>query len=144
MKTRYSSLVSIKKDAMQKSEGVLQEALATLHNAEEAYADALRALQNITTPQSGKIVQFLSYRQLLDAQRRVIEETKEWVSFAGSQVKQAQESLKKAMMEYEKFNYLEVEEIKRIIKQQKLQEAKDLDEIALLTFTKKSSTGAFL
>ena len=64
---------------------------------------------------------------------------KEWINFANSQLLQAKKQLKKDMIEYEKFNYLEVQEIKKIIKKQKEQEAKDLDEVALMTYSKKDN-----
>jgi len=43
------------------------------------------------------------------------------------------------MIEHEKFKYLEFEEIKKALKIKAIQEAKDLDEIALMTHVRKSS-----
>jgi len=42
------------------------------------------------------------------------------------------------MMEHEKFQYLDFEEIKAELKKRKFKEAKDLDEIALMTYAKKN------
>ena len=61
----------------------------------------------------------------------LIEKNKKWVDFAYSQLVQAKEQLKKDMIEYEKFNYLEVQEMKHIIKKQKEKESKDLDEVII-------------
>jgi flagellar biosynthesis chaperone FliJ len=144
MKTRYSSLVGIKKDAMQKSERLLQEQNHLLQKAQKAHADALEALGEIQTPQGGKISDLLASRGLLDAQRVIVQKNQEWVSYAHSQVQQAKEALKKAMIEYEKFNYLELEEMKKILQEQKIQEAKNLDEIALLTHTRKMAKNSLL
>jgi len=137
MKTRYSSLVSVKKNMMQKSERVLQSANANLNSAMMALEISYSALKNINTPTTGQISEFLSSRTLLDAQRAVIKHNQEWVEFAKNQIKHAKEKLKLDMIEFEKFNYLEVQEIKEIIKKHKIKEAKELDEIALLTFDKK-------
>jgi flagellar biosynthesis chaperone FliJ len=41
------------------------------------------------------------------------------------------------MIEYEKFKYLEVQEIEKVLKAQKIAEVKRLDEVALMTFGKK-------
>ena len=142
MKTKYSSLVGIKKDAMQKSERVLQEANANLQKAQEALRVSLYELSNISLPQHGAISEFLSSRTLLDIQRSLIKHNEEWVEFAKQQVQNAQEALKKSMIEYEKFKYLELQEIEQILKKQKIQEAKDLDEVALLSFTNKVITKA--
>jgi len=137
MKTRFSSLVSVKKDSMQKSERVVKEANQNLHNAQQALSESLQQLQEIALPQEGIISDFLANRTLLDAQRTLIKHNEEWVAYARQELFNAQEELKHAMIEYEKFKYLEVEEIKKILDARKLQERKDLDEVALMTYEKK-------
>jgi len=42
------------------------------------------------------------------------------------------EELKKANIEYEKVKYLQIQEIKKIIKKNRLKEAREMDEIAIL------------
>lgn len=137
MKTRYSSLVTIKKSSMQKSERVLQGANADLNSASMALQLSYDSLKDVEAPQVGTMSVMLASRTLLASQRSVIEHNKGWINFAKNQVSQAKEKLKSDMIEYEKFNYLELEEIKKILKEQKVQEAKDLDEVALMTYSKK-------
>ena len=134
MKTRYTPLVSVKKNIMQKSEQVLQQANASLLNAKEALKLSLEALNGIETPSSGALSAFLSARALLDSQRKIIVEQEAWIAFAEQEVSKAQEQLKLDMIEYEKFKYLELQEIKKIEQKQKMEEAKNLDEIALMTY----------
>ena len=143
MKTRYTSLVRVKKNIMQKSERTLQRANANLNNAQIALNLSFESLKDIDSPQVGQISDFLSSRMLLDAQRGVIRHNEEWVEFAKQEIQKAQEELKQNMMEYEKFNYLEIEEIKKIIQQQKKAEAKELDEVALMTYSNKQKKEAF-
>jgi len=138
MKTRYTSLVSVKKNIMQRSEQVLQSANANLNSALIALEISLEELGELHTPKSGQISDFLSHRSLLDSQRVVITHNQEWVSFARNEINQAKEQLKLDTIEFEKFNYLEVQEIKEILLKRKIQEAKDLDEIALMTYDKNS------
>ena len=69
----------------------------------------------------------------------MIKHNQEWVFYAKNQVQIAKEELKKSMTEYEKFNYLELEEIKKILDKQKLTESKELDEVALMTYTRKTT-----
>ncbi|MBA1432157.1 MAG: flagellar FliJ family protein [Epsilonproteobacteria bacterium] len=138
MKTRFSSLVTIKKNSMQKSERVVQKANQNLANAKEALQESLRSLEEITSPKEGNMAEFLANRSLLDAQRALIAHNEEWVTYAQKELLEAKEQLKHAMIEYEKFKYLELQEIEKILKAQKLQEAKDLDEVALMTHTKKT------
>jgi len=78
--------------------------------------------------------EMLASRTLLESQRGIIQHNKEWVNFASNQVNQAKKQLKLDMIEYEKFNYLELQEIEKEIKKRKIKEVKDLDEIALMTY----------
>ena len=137
MKTRYSSLVTLKKNKMQKSEQQVQSANATLNSALVALEISSQSIYTLTQPESGSMSDFLASRTLLDLKRSEIQHNKEWVKFAKAQLKDAQAQLKLDMIEYEKFKYLELEEIKKIVKKQKMQEMKDLDEVALMTHTRK-------
>jgi flagellar biosynthesis chaperone FliJ len=125
---------------MQKSEQALQSANATLKSAMRALEESFEGLNSIESPTSGSISIFLSSRVLLDAQRAVIQNNEEWVLFAKKKILEAREQLQKDTIEYEKFNYLELQEIKDILKKRKIQEAKDLDEIALMTYDRKKLT----
>ncbi len=138
MKTRFSSLVHVKKNIMQKSERLLQKANANLHNAKKALIESLAFLQDIEPPTHGKIADFLANRALLDSQRAIIKHNEEWLTYTKTEVTQAKEQLKCDMIEYEKYKYLEYEEIQKALKQIKIKEAKDLDEIALMTYTNKN------
>ncbi len=144
MKTRYTSLVSVKKNIMQKSEQVLQNANANLNSALISLELSENELKNIQSPQSGQISEFLASRTLLDSQRALIQHNQEWVAFAKSEIKSAQERLKLDMIEYEKFNYLELEEIKKNLAKIKYEEAKELDEIALMTFEKSKKKKEYI
>ena len=138
MKTRFSSLVTLKKSTMEKSERVLQGANADLKNATNALELSYSSLNDVgSVPNRGTMSEMLATRTLLESQRGLIEHNKEWMYFAQNQVDQAKEKLKLDMIEHEKFKYLEVEEIKKVMEEKKLQEAKDLDEIALMTHSRK-------
>ena len=138
MKTRFSSLVTLKKSTMEKSERVLQGANADLNSATMALQLSYNSLNDVQAPQSGTMADMLASRTLLDSQRGMIEHNKEWMNFAQKQVNQATEQLKSDMIEHEKFKYLELEEIKKVLKKRKLEEAKNLDEVALMTHARKS------
>ncbi|MCF6341114.1 MAG: flagellar export protein FliJ [Sulfurimonas sp.] len=137
MKTRFSSLVKLKKSTMRKSEQLVQQTNANLNNASTALELSYSSLEDVNPPSSGTMKEMLASRTLLESQRGVIQHNKEWVNFANNQVNQAKNQLKLDMIEYEKFNYLELQEIKKEIKKRKVKEAKDLDEIALMTYKGK-------
>ena len=138
MKTRFSSLVTLKKSAMDKSERVVQSANADLNSATIALEISYNSLADIESPNSGPMSQLLASRRLLNSQRELIEHNKKWVNFAKQQVEAAKEQLKEDMIEHEKFKHLELLEIKKIIKQKNIEEAKELDEVALMTYGKKN------
>jgi len=137
LKTRYTSLVSVKKNIMQKSERELQSVNAKLKNAKKALEESKQDINTIQTPQNGKASSFLATRTLLDAQRSLITHNEEWVKYTQGEVQQAQQKLQKDTTEFEKFKYLETEEIKKKLQEIKIKEAKDLDEVALMTFGRK-------
>lgn len=137
MKTRFSSLVTLKKNTMDKSERAVQSANADLNSATMALEISYSSLNGLEVPQSGTMSKMLATRTLLDSQRGLIQHNKEWMGFAKNQVLQAKEQLKLDMIEHEKFKYLELEEIKKVLKEQKIRESKDLDEVALMTHSIK-------
>ena len=137
MKTRFSSLVTLKKSTMERSERVVQGANADLNSAAMALEISYNSLEDIESPLKGKMSQMLASRTLFESQRGLIQHNHEWVEFAQNQLKNAKEQLKLDMIEHEKFKYLELEEIKKMIKEIQLQEAKELDEVALMTHARK-------
>lgn len=139
MKTRFTSLVKLKKNKMKKSEEFLQKANVNLNSASTALESSYLLLKDLETPSKGSMREMLSSRVLFNSQMETIKHNKEWVDFAANQVTQAKNQLKKDMIEHEKFQYLEFEEIKNELKKRKIKEAKDLDEIALMTYTGKNN-----
>jgi hypothetical protein len=137
MKTRYSALVSVKKNIMQKSQRALQLANISVHNAQSALVKSKEDLYLIEMPSQGKIANFLSIRTLLDSQRALIKHNEEWLRFAQKELAEANNVLKKSMIEYEKFQYLEFQEIEIKLKKERVLESKRLDEIALIGHFRK-------
>jgi len=140
LKTRYTSLVGVKKNIMQKRERELQSLNVKLKNAQLALEESQNDINYIKTPQNGNISEFLAFRTLLDAQRGLIAHNQGWVEYTQNELKRAQKQLQIDTTEYEKFNYLETTEIKKKLKEIQLKEAKDLDEVALMTHNRKKNT----
>jgi len=124
---------------MKKSERAVQSANADLNSAVMALEISKNSLNSIDTPQSGIMNDFLASRRLLDSGRDLIKHNQEWTEYAKNQVALVKEQLKIDMVEYEKFKYLDLQEIKKIIKKQKMLEAKELDEVALMTHARKNN-----
>ncbi len=116
MKSRFSPLVKVKKNSMQKSERFLQKATVNLNSASSALELSYNTLKEIAPPSRGSMSQMLASRTLLSSQRELIKHNQEWVTFAKNQIEQAKAQLKADMIELEKFQYLELQEIKQELK----------------------------
>ena len=134
MQTRFTSLVKVKKNAMDRSERELQQAHFNLNQAQEALQSAYKELENTTVPQSGTMAEMLFYRHLLTSVRQNIEDKKAWLKFANEQLEASKKHFKAQSIEYEKYKYLETQEINELLKKMKLKEAKALDEVALMGY----------
>jgi len=139
MKTRFSSLVGVKKNTMRKSETAFQQTNVIYLNATEALQTSINQLSEITPPLTGQVSDFLANRTLFQAQRELIKHNEEWVAFSESEMQKAKEQLKLDTIEYEKYKYLEYEEQKNMLDELKRKEMKDLDEVALMMYANKDS-----
>lgn len=137
MKTRFTPLVKLKKTAMDKSEGLVQKANVDLSSARAALDKSYQTLNDIISPLQGNMKDFLASRELINSARNFVKHNQEWIIYAQKQVNQAKEKLKLDTIEHEKFKYLELKEIEKELKSLKIQEMKDLDEVALMTHNKK-------
>ncbi len=134
MRTRFTQLVKYKHNEMQKCERELFRLNSELSDAQEQLQTAYDILHQLQTPQEGDIQTFLQSRTTLALQRDIIKKKCATIEQIKLHVNRAKESLKSSMIEYEKFKYLETQQIKKMVKKQMLQESKELDDAALQTF----------
>jgi flagellar biosynthesis chaperone FliJ len=134
MRTRFTQLVKYKHNEMQKCERELLGLNSELSDAQEQLQTAYDILHQLQTPQEGDIQTFLQSRTTLAIQRDIIKKKCATIEQIKLHVNRAKESLKSSMIEYEKFKYLETQQIKKMVKKQMLQESKELDDAALQTF----------
>lgn len=139
MKTQYSSLVKIKKDHLDIMEKSVRSCHETIGIIEAKIEASYLELASIELPHEGD---FSIFRQMQLLKQRVQDEigfNKYNLEVAKNALLKAMQQLKTANIEFEKFKYLESEEIKKIIKARKSKEAKELDEIALIAFNRKKN-----
>lgn len=139
MKTQYSSLVKIKKDHLDIMEKSVRSCHQTIAIIEVKIEASYIELSSIETPHEGD---FSIFRQMQLLKHRVQEEiefNKYNLEVAKNALLKAMQQLKTANIEYEKFKYLETNEIKKIVKTRKSKEAKELDEIALIAFNRNNN-----
>jgi len=134
MKTRFTPLVKIKKNLFDKSERQLAKANLEHQKAQEALERALYDLHHNTSLTSGTMSDMLQQRQILQMQRNVVVQSRTVVERTRLQVEAAKKELRNALMQYEKFKYLETQEVEAILLKQAKAEQKMLDESALHGF----------
>ncbi len=134
MKTRFTPLVKIKKNLFDKSERLLAKANREHQKAKEALETALYDLHHNISLTSGTMSDMLQQRQILQMQRSVVLQCRTVAERTHLQVEAAKKELRNALMQYEKFKYLETQEIEAIMQKRAKMEQKELDESALHGF----------
>jgi flagellar biosynthesis chaperone FliJ len=140
MKTRFSPLVKIKKDAMDRCEHELQRTHYRLEQARAALASAYEELRRAEMPTSGGMGEYLQSRMILTLQREAVDRERGRVEEVSADLEKAEAAFRAAMIEYEKFKYLEAEEIKTALQKEKRRHEREMDEIAVQNYTMRNGS----
>ncbi|MDP3302056.1 MAG: flagellar FliJ family protein [Sulfuricurvum sp.] len=136
MKSRYEPLVKLKKQALDKTEQQLLNANTEVTLSDTALRNAYAQLSTFESPSNGPIGELLQAQMILQAHHREIETCRLRVERAGMNQHAAREAFRLSRIEFEKFNYLEVQEVEAMMAKAKQEEAKMLDEIGTITYKK--------
>lgn len=137
MKSKYTPLVKLKKRDLDHAERDLVSANSTLALASMALDNAYILLQSLGLPTSGTVSEFTQSQMLIQAQHYEIEQCAHNLVKAQQNLSQMQQRFKNAMIEYEKFKYLELQETQAYSVKIKKEEAKMLDEIGVMTYKRE-------
>jgi flagellar export protein FliJ len=132
MKTKFDSVVKIKKqqvDKIQNDINKINKSIIDLANKQEELKTSLLLL---TIPKSGTFNKIYQIRESQNVIKSEIESLENQINILQNRKNELLEELKKANIEYEKMKYLQNEEIKKKIKEIRLKENRDMDEIAIL------------
>jgi flagellar export protein FliJ len=137
VKSKYTPLVKLKKRDLDHAERDLVSANSTLTLAALALDNAYLLLQSLGLPTSGTVSEFTQSQILIQAQHYEIEQCAYNLVTAQQNLSQMQQRFKAAMIEYEKFKYLELQETQAHNVKIKKEEAKMLDEIGVMTYKRE-------
>lgn len=137
-KSRYAPLVKLKKKALDSAERALIAANNALSAASDKLNRAYDELSHMRLPAKGSVGEFTQATAIIHAQHQSIEGAKDELRSAEQQQSLMREKFKAAMIDYEKFKYLEVQEMNLHLKEIKDQEAKMLDEIGTMTYKREA------
>ena len=138
MKSKFTSVVRVKKQEMDKVEAKLVVARLNVRNAEEKIALLRAKLNEFSLPKSGNIGELRENLELINIARAELSACKESLEIAKKEVLHYEHKYNNANLEYEKMKYLEKEEFKKEIKRIQKAEALALDEFAVMKFAAKS------
>lgn len=136
MKSRYEPLVKLKKQTLDKAEQALMSANNEVSLSVAALNNSYEQLSFLTSPQNGSIGELFQAQMIAQAQHREIESCRLRVDAARINQDRAREAFRFSRIEFEKFNYLELQEIEAMVAKVKHEEAKMLDEIGTMTYKK--------
>lgn len=110
----------------------LERANKELNDKRDELAELERSGNDISVPKSGSVA-VLQYTKLLkDSYRTQLLGLRHKISYYEQSAYKAKYEVKAAQMDFEKFNHLHMEEVKKNLKKIEVREAGELDEIASL------------
>lgn len=136
-KSRYEPLVKLKKKALDAAERALIAANNALSAASDKLSQGYEELSHMHLPTKGSVGEFAQAAAMIHTQHQSIEAARQLLEQAQQRQFQMRERFKAAMIDFEKFKYLEVQEMNSKLKALKKQEAKMLDEIGTMTYKKE-------
>lgn len=137
MKSKYTPLVKLKKKELDRVERDLIRANNAFFAASTAVDDAYALLSTLSLPANGTVSELLQSQAMIQAQHTDIQQRVDRLALAKAQQIQTQRQFKASMIEYEKFKYLEAQEIEAHNAKTKKEEAKMLDEIGVMTYKRE-------
>jgi len=131
-KTKFDSIVKLKKLKIDEVNKDISKLNSQLNKINQELLQIEQEISEFEYPKNGNFSLITQFKMLLNAKILELNQKKENIKFLENQKKILLEKLKEVNFEYEKMKYLQGEEIKKEIKKIKQQEAKNLDEIALM------------
>jgi flagellar export protein FliJ len=137
VKSKYTPLVKLKKKELDRVERDLIRANNAFSMASTAVDDAYTLLSTLSLPVNGSVSELLQSQSMIQTQHAEIQQCVESLALAKAQQLQIGRQFKASMIEYEKFKYLETQEIQAHKAKTKKEEAKMLDEIGVITYKRE-------
>jgi flagellar biosynthesis chaperone FliJ len=134
VKTKFDALVKLKKMEVDKLSREITKQNGKIAKATDELKNLNEEFKQIEYPKSGSFSLITQIKILQNALLNQITLKKEEIKFLENQKNLLKAQLRDKELEYEKMKYLQAEEIKKIVNKMKKEEAKKMDEIALMLF----------
>lgn len=134
MKSKFSQVVSVKKQALDRAEAKVAQARLKVANCEASLNKAKVELEEFSLPKQGNISELNQILELLRIKRGEILNLAEQLELAQKELLHFTHQYKNANLDYEKMKFLQDDEIKSKLKEIKRKEGLLLDEFATIKF----------
>jgi len=135
MTSKFTAIVRIKKSMMQKAESLLAQVRNAIRENKSKIENIKYELHSVIVPKSGTMSK-MRQMQLYKEHYRAALNVEQWRLSQNKLLEQNRRAeLADAMREYEKFKFLESDDIEKQILKLKKEEAKMLDEVGSITYT---------
>jgi len=134
MLSKFAPLTKLKKEQLEEARRLLTEVNLYIQKLQKDLEKLENDLKNQESPLSGDISLFQQYRLLTQACHDQIIRKKDEIYYAKQERHKVQDAVKEALMEYEKFHYLQTQEEETFRAKIKKEEALQLDEVAIMGY----------
>lgn len=134
MTSKFAPLTKLKKEQLDEARRLLAQVNIHIQQLEADLLQLEMDLQNQKTPLSGNIALFQQYHVLTQACHDQIIRKKDEIYYTKQEHFKIQTAVKEALLEYEKFHYLQSQEIEAYKKKMEKEEAAQLDEVAIMGY----------
>jgi hypothetical protein len=140
MKTKFSALVTFRKQSVDKIERHIASLNMEINRTKEKIAHIKQEIIDTPIPQSGNFYQISCMKEMVNAHRRELQKQEIVLIQLRDDKQKLQKSLKDAYLEYEKAKHLDNLEKQKAIAKKKQEEAAYIDEIALILHNNKKKS----
>ncbi|MDH5463994.1 MAG: flagellar FliJ family protein [Thiovulaceae bacterium] len=139
MKSKYAPLVRLKKENLEEARRMLLASNQHIQTIQELIKQIQHDLYACEKPLTGNLQDYNRYTLMTATYRRERDKSKNDLAIAFHKHNEIQDLLNKALIEFEKFQYLQAQEEKEYMKKIKQQEAQYLDEIAVIGYNRQKA-----
>ncbi len=132
MKTKFDGVVKVKKQQVERIENDIRKINKSILELNREIEELKDSLLLFTLPKTGTFNKIKQIKESQNIIKNQIQNLENQIVILQNRKNELLNELKKANIDYEKMKYLQNEEIKKALKELKLKESREIDEIAIL------------
>jgi len=132
MKTKFDGVVKVKKQQVERIENDIRKINKSILELNREIEELKDSLLLFTLPKTGTFNKIKQIKESQNIIKNQIQNLENQIVILQNRKNELLNELKKANIDYEKMKYLQNEEIKKALKELKLKESREMDEIAIL------------